>query len=71
MDEGVPIILLSGMAADERLFEAQVAAFPNLRVQPWVPARAGESLRAYATRLAPLSANPLRLPARDGGAVSP
>lgn len=54
MDEGVPIILLSGMAADERLFEAQVAAFPNLRVQPWVPARAGESLRAYAARLAPL-----------------
>lgn len=54
MDEGVPIILLSGMAADERLFESQVAAFPNIRVPPWVPPLPGESLRAYAARLAPL-----------------
>ena len=50
----MPIILLSGMAADERLFEAQAAAFPNLRVQPWVPPLPGESLRRYAARLAPL-----------------
>ena len=54
MSEGVPIILLSGMAADERLFAAQAAAFPNLRVQPWAPARPGESLREYAARLAPM-----------------
>ena len=54
MGEGVPIILLSGMAADERLFEPQLAAFPNLRVQPWIAPLLGESLRAYATRLAPL-----------------
>ncbi|HEX4606599.1 MAG TPA: alpha/beta hydrolase [Urbifossiella sp.] len=51
---GVPIILLSGMAADERLFAAQVAAFPTLRVQPWVAPLPGESLRAYAARLAPV-----------------
>ena len=44
--------MLSGMAADERLFAPQVAQFPNLRVQPWVPPRPGESLRGYAFRLA-------------------
>jgi pimeloyl-ACP methyl ester carboxylesterase len=52
--EGVPIILLSGMATDERLFAAQAAAFPNLRVQPWVPPLPGESLEGYAARLAPV-----------------
>lgn len=49
-----PIIMLSGMAADERLFAPQIAAFPNLRVQPWIPPLRGESLRAYAARLAPV-----------------
>lgn len=53
MVHDLPIILLSGMAADERLFESQLAAFPNLRVQPWVPPLPGESLRQYALRLAP------------------
>jgi pimeloyl-ACP methyl ester carboxylesterase len=48
----VPIIVLSGMAADERLFAAQLAAFPNLRVQPWIPPLPHESLRGYAKRLA-------------------
>jgi pimeloyl-ACP methyl ester carboxylesterase len=51
--QGIPIILLSGMAADERLFEAQAEVFPDLRVQPWIPPLPGESLRAYAARLAP------------------
>jgi pimeloyl-ACP methyl ester carboxylesterase len=54
MANGIPIILLSGMAADERLFTSQLAAFPNLRVQPWIPPRPGASLREYAARLAPL-----------------
>ncbi len=54
MSKAVPIILLSGMATDERLFEPQLAAFPNLRVQPWIDPLPGESLRAYAARLAPL-----------------
>lgn len=48
----VPIILLSGMAADERLFESQIAAFPELRVQPWIEPLENESLREYAARLA-------------------
>jgi pimeloyl-ACP methyl ester carboxylesterase len=54
VENGIPIILLSGMAADERLFAAQRAAFPNLRVQPWVPPLPGASLRSYAARLAQL-----------------
>ena len=66
MEEGVPIILLSGMAGDERLFASQTAAFPKLRVQTWVPPRDGESLRAYAVRLAPLI-DP-RCPCLVGGA---
>lgn len=48
----IPIIFLSGMAADAQLFKAQLAAFPNLRIQPWAPPLPGESLRAYAKRLA-------------------
>jgi pimeloyl-ACP methyl ester carboxylesterase len=50
--EGVPIVMLSGMAADERLFGPQLAAFPDLRVQPWIEPYARESIRSYAARLA-------------------
>ncbi|VTR95909.1 Uncharacterized protein OS=Planctomyces brasiliensis (strain ATCC 49424 / DSM 5305 / JCM 21570 / NBRC 103401 / IFAM 1448) GN=Plabr_1836 PE=4 SV=1: Abhydrolase_6 [Gemmata massiliana] len=50
----VPIILLSGMAADERLFGPQLAHFPDLQVLPWIEPRPGESLRNYAARLAEL-----------------
>jgi pimeloyl-ACP methyl ester carboxylesterase len=52
MTEGTPLILLSGMAADERLFEPQRRAFPGLRVPAWIDPLHGESLRAYALRLA-------------------
>jgi hypothetical protein len=41
--ERVPIILLSGMVADERLFEAQSAAFSGLRVQQPAIAPAGDA----------------------------
>lgn len=47
-----PIVLLSGMAADARLFEEQLAAFPNVRVPPWITPFPDESLRTYAARLA-------------------
>ena len=50
----VPIVLLSGMAADERLFGPQLAQFPGLRIQPWAEPRHGESLRNYAARMAQL-----------------
>lgn len=53
VDEGVPIVMLSGMAADERLFAPQRARFPNLRVQPWIKPLPAESVQRYAARLAP------------------
>jgi pimeloyl-ACP methyl ester carboxylesterase len=53
LEEGVPIIMLSGMAADPRLFDPQMTAFPHLRVQAWIPPLPGESLRAFSARLAP------------------
>jgi pimeloyl-ACP methyl ester carboxylesterase len=52
--DDVPIILLSGMAADERLFEPQLLRFPNLRVASWIEPQPKESLRSYAARLARL-----------------
>lgn len=52
MADSVPIVVLSGMAADARLFGPQLAAFPNLRVQPWIEPLRGESIRAYAARIA-------------------
>jgi pimeloyl-ACP methyl ester carboxylesterase len=52
MKGSVPILLFSGMAADERLFEPQLACFSNLRVPDWIEPVRGESLRAYAARLA-------------------
>jgi pimeloyl-ACP methyl ester carboxylesterase len=48
----LPVLLLSGMAADERLFEPQRAYLPGLRTPGWIEPLAGESLRAYAARLA-------------------
>lgn len=50
----LPIILLPGMGADERLFSSQIAAFPNIVIPKWIPPRKHESLRDYAARYAPL-----------------
>ena len=47
-----PLILLSGMGADARVFAAQQQALPNLLVPPWIAPAAGESLARYAARLA-------------------
>lgn len=52
MNQHLPIVLLSGMAADERLFAPQLAAFPQARVQPWIEPLPRESLRHYAARIA-------------------
>jgi pimeloyl-ACP methyl ester carboxylesterase len=54
MSANLPILLLSGMGADERLFAPQRAEFPNLRVPAWIDPVPGESLRSYAARFAPL-----------------
>jgi pimeloyl-ACP methyl ester carboxylesterase len=51
-DATLPIVLLPGLAADERLFERQRAHFPNLRVPDWIEPLADESLPGYAARLA-------------------
>jgi pimeloyl-ACP methyl ester carboxylesterase len=52
MAESVPLILLSGLATDERLFAAQRARFPNLIVPKWIDPLPRESLAGYAARLA-------------------
>jgi len=54
MRDSRPILLLSGMAADERLFAPQLAAFPALCVPGWIEPLPAESLRAYAARMARL-----------------
>jgi pimeloyl-ACP methyl ester carboxylesterase len=52
MPEDAPLILLPGMGADERMFRAQRAAFPALRVPGWIPPLRREPLAHYARRLA-------------------
>ncbi len=46
------IILLPGLGADARLLSPQKTAFPDLIVLPWLKPENGESLPAYAARLA-------------------
>jgi pimeloyl-ACP methyl ester carboxylesterase len=46
------LVLLPGLGADGRMFEAQRGAFPGLVVPEWIEARAEELLRDYARRLA-------------------
>lgn len=52
MSLGVPLILLSGMGADARLFAPQAEAIPELLTPAWITPLACESLPAYALRLA-------------------
>jgi pimeloyl-ACP methyl ester carboxylesterase len=52
MIERFPILLLSGMAANEQLFTRQRAEFSDLLVPPWIDPRPGESLPSYAARFA-------------------
>jgi len=47
-----PIILLSGMGADERVFTPQLEAFGNLQVPRWIEPEPNESLAQYAERFA-------------------
>lgn len=48
----LPLILLPGMGADDRLFAPQRAAFPNLRVPKWIEPTERESLASYGRRFA-------------------
>lgn len=48
----MPLILLSGMGADERVFRRQREQFSNLRLPGWIPPQRGDDLPRYAQRLA-------------------
>lgn len=50
--EGVPIILLSGMGADERVFKGQLEAIPQLSVPKWLAPLPHEPMTSYAERFA-------------------
>jgi pimeloyl-ACP methyl ester carboxylesterase len=52
MSASTPVLLLPGLVADERLYQMQRAVIPELISPPWVPPRPGETLNAYARRLA-------------------
>ncbi len=47
-----PIIMLSGMGADARVFEKQLHEIPRLSVPEWIAPLSGESLAQYAGRFA-------------------
>jgi pimeloyl-ACP methyl ester carboxylesterase len=49
---GTPLILLSGMGADARMFAKIRPMLPNLIVPHWLPPIAGESMKDYARRMA-------------------
>ena len=51
-DGSLPIILLAGMGADERVFAHQIRAFPQLIVPKWIPPQPDDSIASYAKRLA-------------------
>lgn len=48
----VPLILLPGMGADERLFAPQREAFSNLIVPKWITPTPNDTIQTYARRLA-------------------
>jgi pimeloyl-ACP methyl ester carboxylesterase len=52
MAEELPIILMPGMNADERLFKRLRSTFPSLITPPWEEPLRNESLPSYARRLA-------------------
>ena len=52
MSAAPPLLLLSGMGADERVFAEQSKAIPNLIVPRWLAPEADESIAQYAKRYA-------------------
>ncbi len=48
----MPLVLLSGMGADERLFRFQREQFSNLRLPGWISPERGDDLPRYARRMA-------------------
>lgn len=52
MSDELPLILLSGMGADERIFRSQREQFDNLRLPGWIAPQSGDDLSQYARRMA-------------------
>ncbi len=46
------MIFLPGLGADRRIFEAQLAEFPEAEVPLWIPPTPEDNVRTYAKRLA-------------------
>ena len=61
------LILIPGLGTDERLFERQRSAFPDLWVPPWILVRGNEGLADYAARMAGVIANKQTEPFVLGG----
>lgn len=49
---GPILLLIPGMAADERLFAPQLRAFPHAACPEWIPPKFMESITSYAERFA-------------------
>ena len=47
----LPLLLFTGMDADERLFEGQIEAFANVIAPRWIAHQPGESIRDYSRRM--------------------
>ncbi|KLU07606.1 hypothetical protein RISK_000684 [Rhodopirellula islandica] len=52
VDTTTPLVLLSGLAADARVFTPQKIAFPQLHCPAWLPPHRQESIDEYAKRIA-------------------
>lgn len=52
MNGDTPIILMSGMGADARVFAKQIEALPQITVSTWIEPLPKESLASYSKRLA-------------------
>jgi pimeloyl-ACP methyl ester carboxylesterase len=48
----LPVVLFSGLAADDTLLAAQKSAFPHIIVPRWIPPAADDSLASYCQRFA-------------------
>jgi pimeloyl-ACP methyl ester carboxylesterase len=52
MSEPIPLILFSGLGADDAIFVPQRVAFPQLVVPPWPIPKTNDTLDSYSARLA-------------------
>lgn len=52
VDTNTPLVLLSGLAADARVFTPQKIAFPQMQCPRWVIPERSETINDYAARLA-------------------